>query len=329
MYAVLLFSQDWIPAIISGFMQAGLAADIEGINPGEVFMQGLGLAGTMLKSLVDASLLFQPAAVLTGLFAAFLLFFAFCAISYQLALTLMESYIVTGGGVFLLGFGAFHGTVNITEKYLSYVIGVGIKLFVLCLIIGAGKQLAPMWGALAKDADLMSIVSTPLAIAGGAMLYGTAAWMLPSLAAAWLVEQWVGIQSDRHDHDGLAWRCSRWRHPRLGPERRRQSVLRAGARNNGVVLAVPSSWEQASAPSRRRGMPPYRHLAGQCKTSNSNGPIWAGAVETRGMGTREAVKEGPNHEDSHQASSPPQPAGHDDRTLPTWRLPRRAARAPV
>jgi type IV secretion system protein TrbL len=185
MYAVLLFAHDWIPAIINSFMQAGIdAADIEGINPGEVFLQGLGLAGSMLKSLVHASLLFQPATVLTGLFAAFLLFIAFCAISYQLALTLMEAYIVTGGGVFLLGFGAFHGTVNITEKYLSYVVGVGIKLFVLCLIIGAGKQLAPMWGAIAQDADLMSIVSTPLAIAGGAMLYGTAAWMLPSLAAS-------------------------------------------------------------------------------------------------------------------------------------------------
>ncbi len=185
MYAILLYAHDWIPAILSSFTQAGIqAAGIEGINPGEVFLQGLGLAGTMLTSLVHASLIFQPATVLTGLLAAFILFFAFCAISFQLALTLMESYIVTGGGVFLLGFGAFHGTVHISERYLSYVVGVGIKLFVICLVIGAGSQLAPMWGELAKDASLMSIVSTPLAIAGGAMLYGTAAWMLPSLAAS-------------------------------------------------------------------------------------------------------------------------------------------------
>ncbi len=95
------------------FVQAGReAAGIEGINPGEVFLQGIGLAGSMSAGLMRWKLLYQPAALFAGLFAVFILFFAFCAISCQLALTLMESYIMTGGGVggAIRGLGAATGS---------------------------------------------------------------------------------------------------------------------------------------------------------------------------------------------------------------------------
>src|SRR5262245_7201399 len=125
MYAVLLFSHEWIPAVVNSFMEAGAqASGVAAINPGEVFIQGLGLTGSMLATLVDVNLFFHPASVFAGLGAAFILFFSFCAISTMLAYALMESYVVIGAGVFLLGFGAFRGTVNIAEKYLSYVVAV-------------------------------------------------------------------------------------------------------------------------------------------------------------------------------------------------------------
>lgn len=187
MYAVLLHSQTWIPAVINSFVVAGSqAAGITALNPGEVFMQGLALMGSLLSNLVGFDLLTKPASMLMGLFAAVIIFLAFCAISFQLALTLMETYIVTGGGVLLLGFGSFRGTAAITEKYFSYVIGVGVKLFVLYLIIGTGVQLTPMWQAMIDQSGFFDMVSRPLAIAGAAMLYGLAAWMLPSLASSML-----------------------------------------------------------------------------------------------------------------------------------------------
>ena len=139
MYAVLLFSHEWIPAVVSSFMEAGAqASGVTALNPGEVFNQGLGLAGSLLANLTTLSLLFNPTSTLTGIGAAWILFLSFTFIAIMMAYTLMESYVVIGAGVFLLGFGAFRGTVNISEKYLSYVVSVGIKLFVIYLMIGAG-----------------------------------------------------------------------------------------------------------------------------------------------------------------------------------------------
>ena len=51
MYAVLLYSHDWIPAILSSFTQAGIqAAGIQGLNPGEIFVESLALTRWMHQS---------------------------------------------------------------------------------------------------------------------------------------------------------------------------------------------------------------------------------------------------------------------------------------
>src|ERR1043166_6485233 len=63
MYALLLYSQDWIPAILSSFVQAGReAAQIDGLNPGEIFKQGLGLSGSLLATLSGLSLIWKAPA---------------------------------------------------------------------------------------------------------------------------------------------------------------------------------------------------------------------------------------------------------------------------
>jgi len=185
MYAVLLNAQTWIPAVISSFVQAGReASGIRGLNPAEIFIEGLGLTGSLLATLSSLVFFWKAPAIAASLFAAVVVFFSFCFIAIQMALALVEAYIVTGGGVFLLGFGAFHGTAQISERYLSYVIGVGIKLFVISLIVGAGANLTDQWIALVHNADLMGVVETPLAIAGSTLLYGLLAWNIPSLAAS-------------------------------------------------------------------------------------------------------------------------------------------------
>src|SRR5262249_11869292 len=121
MYAILLNAQTWIPAVISSFVQAGReASGIRGLNPAEIFIEGLGLTGSLLATLSNLVFFWKAPAIAASLFAAVVVFFSFCFISIQMALALVEAYIVTGGGVFLLGFGAFRGTTQISERYLSY-----------------------------------------------------------------------------------------------------------------------------------------------------------------------------------------------------------------
>jgi type IV secretion system protein TrbL len=184
MYAVLIYANTWIPAVINSFIEAGATASgVGALNPGEVVTQGLAIAAKMLWTMKHWGLLFQPVTMIVGIVSALGVVFAFFLIALQLLLTLIESYIVTGAGIFLLGFAAFRGTATISERYLSYVMAVGIKLFMIYLIVGAGATLAPQWGALISE-DSMQTFAVPLAVLCAAAAYGVVAWHIPSLASS-------------------------------------------------------------------------------------------------------------------------------------------------
>src|SRR5215510_7731197 len=149
MYAILFHADTWIPAIFRSFMIAGQqAAHIDTLDPGEVFTSGLGIGVKMLWQMAGWGIITNFPGTLSGVVAALLVIFAFGIIAIEMAITLIESYILTGAGVFLLGFAAFRGTASISERYLSFTIGIGLKLFVIYLLVGAGATLAPMWASL-------------------------------------------------------------------------------------------------------------------------------------------------------------------------------------
>ena len=54
---------------------------------------------------------------------------------------------VIAGGVLFLGFGAFRGTAQYAENYLNYLIFLGVRLFLLYLLLGIG--IAILQGSLA------------------------------------------------------------------------------------------------------------------------------------------------------------------------------------
>src|SRR5260370_10141870 len=92
--------------------------------------------GVMLRS---------PAMAMFGALAALIIALAYVAIAAQLVLVLIESYVVLGGGVLFLGFSAFRGTAAFAENLIAYTFGVGIKVFLLYLIVGLGSQIAKSW----------------------------------------------------------------------------------------------------------------------------------------------------------------------------------------
>ena len=182
MYAVLFHADTWIPAIFRSFMIAGQqAAHIDTLDPGEVFTSGLGIGAKMLWEMTGLGLLTTPTGVLSGLVAALIVIFAFGIIAIEMAITLIESYILTGAGVFMLGFAAFRGTASISERYLSFTIGVGLKLFVIYLLVGAGALLAPEWGKLINQTSMLDY-KVPFTVAFAALMYAAVAMRIPQLA---------------------------------------------------------------------------------------------------------------------------------------------------
>jgi type IV secretion system protein TrbL len=65
----------------------------------------------------------------------------------MLILTLIEAYLVVGGGVILLGLGANRFTAPAAEGYFGYVIRVGVRLLFFYLVLAVGVQMATQWSA--------------------------------------------------------------------------------------------------------------------------------------------------------------------------------------
>lgn len=184
-YAILLNAGAWLPAVINSFTGIGAAAaGIEELTPSGVLNQGVNLAAKMLEPLGLLGFLAATIASIIGGLAALGVVFAFGIIAAQLLLTNVESYIVVGGGVLLLGFAGSRWTADIASRYLSYAVAIGIKLFSLYLIIGIGNSLAGQWGELLLLPDATLNPRIYFQILGGALAYMMLAWYIPSLAAS-------------------------------------------------------------------------------------------------------------------------------------------------
>jgi type IV secretion system protein TrbL len=120
--------------------------------------------------------------VLTSMICALGVVLAFAIIAGQLLITLVESYIVIGAGVFMLGFTGSRWTLVFGEKYIGYAVSIGIKLFMLELIVGLGFDLGQQWGSL--FANGIAPPETYIEVVGAALVFGFLAWQIPSLAAS-------------------------------------------------------------------------------------------------------------------------------------------------
>lgn len=61
-------------------------------------------------------------------------------IAVILLITMIDAYVVIFGGFILVGFSGSSWTQSYWQKYLSYAVGTGIRLFMTCLILGLVSQ---------------------------------------------------------------------------------------------------------------------------------------------------------------------------------------------
>jgi hypothetical protein len=70
----------------------------------------------------------------------FAILFLIISIPVTLMITMIDAYVVIFGGFILCGFSGSSWTQSYWQKYLSYVGGVAIRLFVTCLVLGVVIQ---------------------------------------------------------------------------------------------------------------------------------------------------------------------------------------------
>jgi len=205
---VLIKAPDWIPAIVNSFKAAG--AGVGGtsvLSPSAVFDQGLQVAANLMQFSNDAapstgSMIintftnsgqglgkFMLSAIIVGVASVFIVL-GYGLIAVQLLITLVESYLIIGGGALMLGFSGSRWTHNLSEKYFGYAISVGVKLFTIYLIIGFGDSFTQAL----KDTIAAAYAAHPegpsfgdyLGVGGASLFYGVTGYMAPGLAGSML-----------------------------------------------------------------------------------------------------------------------------------------------
>ena len=206
---ILIKAPEWIPPIINSFKVAGAGVGgAPNISPSNVFDLGLGLAADLLQFSSDSapsaggmfinSLTgsgqglgkYMLSSIIVGIASVFIVL-GYGLIAVQLLITLIESYIIIGGGAIMLGFSGSRWTHNLAEKYFGYAISVGVKLFTIYLIIGFGESFTQAMKDVIAQAYAASPENGPsfgdyLGIGGASLLYGATGYMVPGLAGSML-----------------------------------------------------------------------------------------------------------------------------------------------
>jgi len=132
----------------------------------------MGIAGSIArKAIANISIFKVGAAVLIGI-SVILIVVAFAIMVLRLIMGYVEAYIAISVGMIMLAFGAMSFTSELAKKYLFYLISVGVKLFVLLLILGIAQEM--MRGLLVtwsfdNNNQIMLTLSTVIILAGLAM----------------------------------------------------------------------------------------------------------------------------------------------------------------
>ncbi len=183
-YTLLLFAPTWMPMIVGSFVEAGQAASgFQKLDPSTVVQQGIDVAVGMYSSIGSVMGLWRTPIWL--FIAPIVVVLCFSAIAGILLVTLIESYIVLGGGVLLLGFAGSRWTVSFAEGYLLYAVRVGVKLFVIYLLIGVGMGLPQQW-LLTLDTVNPADPRYFFEVMGGALIFAMILWRVPQFASSML-----------------------------------------------------------------------------------------------------------------------------------------------
>jgi type IV secretion system protein TrbL len=179
-YALLTHSSDWANALISSFRLAGNNASgavggAVGLEPSNIFDAGANIATTCLKSMKIEKMMDSLAMV----FSAIVIMISFALIAALEVVVLVESYIFTYAGIIFLGFGGSHFTKDFALRYLTGIVAVGAKLFVIQLIIGLAQTMVQQWEAQVMASSAFIDMALVIKMIGGSIVFLALAKMIP------------------------------------------------------------------------------------------------------------------------------------------------------
>jgi len=147
-YLMIVNAFSWMNAVLKSFSAMGAAVSgLPNLSPQTILQLGGKISDTIFSAPANASMMTNLELAIVQSVSAFFVLLSFVITAAMLLLTLIEAYLVVGGGIILLGFGANRFTAPAAEGYFGYVIRVGVRLLFFYLVLAIGVQMANQWSA--------------------------------------------------------------------------------------------------------------------------------------------------------------------------------------
>lgn len=254
-WAFLTHSAEWATAIIQSFRLAGEAANgaaggVQGLQPTDVFADGVDICTTLLKSFhftFDINKFMEGLALVFG---GFIVLISFCLISALEVVVIIETYVFMYAGVLFLGFGGSHLTSDIAKRYFIGILSVGTKLFTIQLIIGLGQKLLHQWADLVVASNGILDLQLVIQIVGGAIVLLSLAKTIPELAQGMVTGSSLGTVGSLVSSGAAAGSTS-------------AAVAALGASAVGAAMLNPAMAAHFARTASTHANEAFRHTTGQ------------------------------------------------------------------
>lgn len=174
-------------AIIAGFQQAGMEASgsAQALSPSGIVIIGFDCLFRIFEVIGKMGWGDTAAFGLPLAFAGICILLCFTAVAILFLLVTIEAYFVMYGGIIMLGFGSMPWTRDIPKNYLVYAINVGVRIFVLYLVVTIGLGLAKQWPAMvAAGTEGTDVMHNVFYIVVSALVFAAVSWKVPGIAGA-------------------------------------------------------------------------------------------------------------------------------------------------
>jgi len=183
-WAVLINYDVWIPAIIESLKQvAERMTGIGTVSPADVMSRGVDLSTRIMTAAKHQGFIQHIFGSILASVVGGVVFFIFVRIGIEMFLIIVGGQIILAGGVILLGFAGTKWSMQFTERYLSAVVSIGIKMLFITLIAGIGESLAPGWSDILKNVPSDQIMEAYMAVLAASLVYFYLALRIPEMAS--------------------------------------------------------------------------------------------------------------------------------------------------
>lgn len=199
-YWLLINSADFVLAIVASFGEAANRASTAGggmtnLSPSDIFASGLNMGQIIWNGITISNPGLSTLLVLAGIINICI----YAIIAAKLIEVLVEAAFVAYAGIIMMGFGGSAFTRDYAIAQFRYAISVGVKRFVLQLIVGLAQGIITGWATTVATAGAMNWTTIGILLGAPIVM-----WRLAEILPQRAQDMVMGVSTYSSGHLGHA-----------------------------------------------------------------------------------------------------------------------------